>query len=59
VSTNLSEEQLMVVLKIHCKAFGYSLDDLKGISPSIASHQIFMEDGAQPVANFRRNLSLK
>jgi hypothetical protein len=45
VSTNLSEkeeEQLMMVLKMHRKAFGYSLDELKGISPSIATHQIFM-----------------
>ena len=46
----------MMVLKMHRKAFGYSLDDLKGISPSIATHRIFMEDGAQPVADFQRKL---
>jgi hypothetical protein len=43
VSTNLSEkeeEQLMMVLKMHRKAF------VKGINPSIATHRIFMEDGA-------------
>lgn len=45
-----------MVLKMHRKAFGYSLDDLKGISPSIATHRIFMEDGAQPVADFQRKL---
>ena len=32
------------------------MDDLKGISPSIATHRIFMEEGAQPVAEFQRRL---
>jgi hypothetical protein len=32
------------------KAFGYSMDDLKGISPMISTHQIFLKEGAQPVA---------
>jgi hypothetical protein len=59
VSTNLlekEEEQLMMVLKMHRKAFGYSLDDLKGINPSIATYRIFMEDGAQSLANFQWEL---
>jgi hypothetical protein len=41
----------MMVLKMHHKAVGYSLDDLKGISPSIATHspsiathRIFLDD---------------
>jgi hypothetical protein len=42
----------MDVLKKICKAFGYSMDDLKGISPSIATHRIFMEEEAQPVGEF-------
>jgi hypothetical protein len=46
----------MMVLKMHRKAFWYFLDDLKWISPSIATHRIFMEEGAQPVADFRRKL---
>jgi hypothetical protein len=29
---------LMAVLRKHRKAFGYSLADLKGTSPTIASH---------------------
>ena len=32
------------------------MSDLKGISPSIATHRIFMEEGAQPVADFQRRL---
>jgi hypothetical protein len=44
---------------MHCKAFGYSVDGLKGISPSIATHPIFMEEGAQLVAHFQRRLKLQ
>ena len=50
------EEELMKVLKKHRKAFGYSMDDLKGISPMIAVHRIFMEEGAKPVEEFNRRL---
>jgi hypothetical protein len=35
------------------------MDDLKGISPSITTHRIFMEEGAQPVAEFIRRLKPK
>jgi hypothetical protein len=45
-----------MILKMHRKAFVYSLDDLKGISRSIATPRIFVEDGAQPVADFQRKL---
>ena len=41
ISAKLSgeeEEELMKVLKEHRKAFGYSMDDLKGISPMITVH---------------------
>ena len=51
------EEKLMEVFKEHHKAFGHSMDDLKGISPMIAIHRIFMEEGAEPVAEFNRRLS--
>ena len=44
----------MAVLKARRKAFGYSMDDLKGISPTIATHRIFMEEGDEPVADFQR-----
>ena len=46
----------MKILKDHHKAFGYSMDDLKGISPMIIVHRIFMEEGAKPVAEFNRRL---
>jgi hypothetical protein len=59
MSSNLSgeeENKLMTVLKTHRKAFGYSMKDLKGISPSIAFHRIFLGQGAQPVAELQRRL---
>ena len=59
ISAKLSgdeEEELMKVLKEHRKAFGYSMDDLKGISPMIVVHQIFMEEGARRVAELNRRL---
>ena len=61
ISAKLSgeEEELMKVLKEHHKAFGYSMDDLKGISPMITAHRIFMEEGAKPVAEFNRRLKPK
>jgi hypothetical protein len=49
-------EQLMNIPKMYHKAFGYSMDDFKGISPSIATHRKFMEEGAQPVTKFSRRL---
>ena len=59
ISTDLSEEErikLMAVLRKHHKVFGYSLADLKGISPTIATHRIFLEDGVKPVSDFQRKL---
>lgn len=41
VSTDISEEErvsLMMILIKHRKPFGYSMKDLKGINPTIATH---------------------
>jgi hypothetical protein len=59
ISTDLLEEEiikLVAVLRKHPTTFGYSLDDLKGINPTIATHRIFLKDGAEPVADFQRRL---
>lgn len=60
INANLSDEEkdeLMKTLKKHRKAFGYSMDDLKGISPSICTHRIYMEEGATPVREYQRKLN--
>ncbi|KAK1648789.1 hypothetical protein QYE76_066594 [Lolium multiflorum] len=47
--SDFEEEILLEILKKHRGAIGYTLDDLKGISPSICQHAINMEDDAKPV----------
>ncbi|KAK1615927.1 hypothetical protein QYE76_021444 [Lolium multiflorum] len=54
--TEFEEERLLQILKKHRSAIGYTLDDLKGISPSICQHAINMEDDAKPVVEPQRCL---
>ena len=52
ISANLSEkeeEKLLKTLKKHRAAIGYTLDDLKGISPTLCQHKINLEKDAKPV----------
>ena len=46
------EEKLLKVLKHNKEAIGWSLSDLKGISPSYCMHKILMEDNFKPVAQW-------
>jgi len=51
VNANLNATQvdsLLRVLRKHFKAIGYTLDDLKGIHPSLCMHRILMEDDHKP-----------
>ncbi|KAK1685599.1 hypothetical protein QYE76_046447 [Lolium multiflorum] len=54
--SGIEEERLLEILKKHRGAIGYTLDDLKGISPSICQHAINMEDDAKPVVEHQRRL---
>ncbi|KAK1619381.1 hypothetical protein QYE76_024898 [Lolium multiflorum] len=54
--TEFEEERLLEILKKHRGAIGYTLDDLKGISPSICQHAINMEDDVKPVVEPQRRL---
>src|SRR4051812_32441833 len=52
INSNLSgfeEERLLETLRTHRGVIGYTLDDLKGISPSICQHTINLEPNAKPV----------
>jgi hypothetical protein len=56
ISDNLSAEEegkLLDVLKAHRSAIGYSLDDPKGISPTLYMHKINLEEDARPVVDFQ------
>jgi hypothetical protein len=41
----------MEILRKHRGAMGYTLDDLKGISPTLCQHAINMEEDAKQLLN--------
>ena len=49
----------MKTLKKHRAAIGYTLDDLKGISPTLCQHKIKLEKDAKPVVDHQRRLNPK
>jgi hypothetical protein len=62
ISANLSEpeeKRLLKTLRKHRAAIGYTLDDLKGISPTLCQHKINMEPDAKPVVDHQRRLNPK
>ena len=62
ISANLlatEEIKLLDVLKAHMPAMGYSLDDLKGISPALCMHKINLEEDAKHVVDNQRRLHPK
>ena len=62
ISAKLSEheeERLLKTLKKHRAAIGYTLDDLKGISPTLCQHKINLEEDAKPVIDHQRRLNPK
>jgi hypothetical protein len=60
VSDELSleeNEKLLNLLKKHRKVIGYSINDLKGLSPAFCTHRIPMEDQCKPVVEHQRRLT--
>ena len=60
ISASLAAKQkkkLLLVLKKHKKAIGWTLVDIPGISPSTGMHRILLEDGAKPVRQPQRRLN--
>ncbi|XLU24114.1 hypothetical protein S245_060180, partial [Arachis hypogaea] len=51
------EEALIQVLRTHKTALGWSIGDLKGISPARCMHKILLEDNAKPVVQPQRRLN--
>jgi hypothetical protein len=50
-------EKLLILLKKHRKVIGYSINDLKGISPAFCTHRIPREDQFKPVVDHQRRLT--
>jgi len=60
MSADLGEtetEKLLDVLRKYPKAIGYSIDDLKGINPSICMHKILLEEDYKPFREHQRRLN--
>jgi hypothetical protein len=60
ISNKLSvpqEEKLVQILKEHKIAIGWTIADIKGISPSTCMHHIFHEEGAKPSSQLQRRLN--
>ncbi|XP_070009363.1 uncharacterized protein LOC142162274 [Nicotiana tabacum] len=55
--TNTQEDKLLRVLRKHTKAIGWTIADIKGISPLVCMHKIFLEDGHRPNVELQRRLN--
>jgi hypothetical protein len=50
-------EKLLNLLKKHRKVIGYSINDLKGLSPAFCTHRIHMEDQCMPVVDHQTRIT--
>ena len=60
VNASLDEgetEKLLSVLKKYPKAIGYTIDDIKGINPSLCMHRILLEEDYIPSIGHQRRLN--
>ncbi|CAN6557483.1 unnamed protein product [Malus baccata var. baccata] len=55
--TAQEEEKLVRVSKEFKSALGWTLADIKGISPTTCMHHIFLEEGAKPTREAQRRLN--
>ncbi|KAI5022416.1 hypothetical protein ZWY2020_059146 [Hordeum vulgare] len=62
ISASVSEHEEKKLLKTprkHRASIGYTLDDLKGISPTLCQHEIKTDPDSKPVADHQRRLNPK
>ncbi|KAK4381604.1 hypothetical protein Sango_2951100 [Sesamum angolense] len=60
ISSKLSkehEEKLVTLLREHRTAIGWTLVDIKGISPAMCMHRIYLEDNTKPSREPQRRLN--
>ncbi|XP_075095107.1 uncharacterized protein LOC142173419 [Nicotiana tabacum] len=55
--SKLQEEKLLRVLREHKRAIGWTMSDIKGVSPAFCMHKILMEDGHKPSVEHQRRLN--
>jgi hypothetical protein len=51
------EEELLEVLRKHKEAIGWTIEDIKGISPSLVMHKIHLEENSKPSREPQRRLN--
>ena len=60
ISARLSdaeEQKLLKILKNYQESIAWSIDELKGISPSICMHKILLEENVKPFVEHQRRLN--
>ncbi|KAL4272327.1 hypothetical protein GQ457_13G012970 [Hibiscus cannabinus] len=51
------EERLIATLQQHKEALGWTIADIKGISPTICMHKILLDDNHKPTVDVQRRLN--
>jgi hypothetical protein len=51
------EEKLLDVLREHKEAIGWTIEDIKGINPSVVMHKIHIEENVKPSREPQRRLN--
>ena len=51
------EQKLLKILKKHKESIAWSIEELKGISPSICMHKILLEETSRPTVEHQRRLN--
>ena len=55
--TEIEEQKLLQILRKYKEAISWSIEDLKGISPSIFTHKILLNDDAKTYIEHQRRLN--
>ena len=57
VLTEVEEQKLLVIMRKYKEKIAWSIEDMKGISPSICMHKILLEDNAKTSIEHQRRLN--
>ena len=55
--SDVEEQRLLEILKKHKESIAWSIEELKGISPSIFMHKILVEETSRPSVEHQRRLN--
>ena len=55
--SDIEEQRLLEILRKHKESIAWSIEELKGISPSICMHKILLEETSKPTVEHQRRLN--